>query len=137
MDAQLVEKVYKSWQRILLDNPDVGKLFYQRLFEIAPDLRPLFTDNVSVQSEKFTSTMTIILSRLYRGSSIISDVEFLAKRHTGYGVKNEHYEKVGIALLWSLEKSMKTDDENYLLVWKSVYESLAQAMIKMSPQNAA
>ena len=38
--------------------------------------------------------------------TLVITLEGLARRHLGYGVKDEHYDKVGEALLWTLEKGL-------------------------------
>jgi hemoglobin-like flavoprotein len=37
---------------------------------------------------------------------LIPALENLGARHTGYGAREEHYETVGVCLLWTLEQGL-------------------------------
>ena len=79
-------------------------LFYDRLFAIAPEVKPLFPGEMNEQRKKLMATLTIVVNGLSNLDAILPAASSLAKRHVGYGVKAGHYEKVGEALLWTLER---------------------------------
>ena len=58
-------------------------------------------------------------------------VEALAHRHVGYGVRDEHYDKVGEALLWTLERvfgaAFTPEVRN---AWATLYGVVAATMRK-------
>jgi hemoglobin-like flavoprotein len=54
----------------------------------------------------------------------------LAQRHVKYGVEPKHYEPVGAALLWTLEKGLGTNwNEEVKEAWTLCYVTLSGAMI--------
>jgi hemoglobin-like flavoprotein len=56
-------------------------------------------------------------------------VEDLGKRHVGYGVKAEHYDTVGAALLWTLAKGLgDAFTEEAKAAWTETYVTLATVM---------
>ena len=83
---------------------EAGKLFYQRLFEIAPDVKPMFKSDINAQAEKLMSTLGLVIANLQDAPAIVSMLENLGQKHVGYGVLEEHYDKVGAALLWTLKR---------------------------------
>jgi hemoglobin-like flavoprotein len=54
----------------------------------------------------------------------------LAKRHVAYGVAPEHYEVVGAALLWTLEKGLGDGFTPEVgAAWAAAYGALSEMMI--------
>lgn len=51
----------------------------------------------------------IVIARLDRLDGLTAEIEAMAIRHTGYGVKESHYTIVGTALLWTLQKKLGKD----------------------------
>ncbi|MCL4871104.1 MAG: hemin receptor [Anaerolineae bacterium] len=81
-------------------------LFYGRLFELDPSLRPLFKSDLKSQGEKLMSSLKLVVMGLDTPEKIVPAVRSLGQRHAGYGVQAQHYDTVGAALLWTLEKGL-------------------------------
>src|SRR6267143_4771230 len=84
----------------------VGLIFYKRLFELDPKLRPLFQHNIQEQSKKLMATLKMVVDGLDYSHELLSSIRSLGRRHIQYGVKDQHYDTVGAALLWALEKAL-------------------------------
>jgi hemoglobin-like flavoprotein len=50
--------------------------------------------------------LTVVVKGLDKLDALKTAIQQLAIRHKGYGVKDEHYQKVGVALLFTLEKGL-------------------------------
>src|SRR6266516_2586192 len=62
--------------------------------------------------------------------TIVPAVQALGRRHAGYGVRAEHYESVGVALLWTLEQGLgEAFSEEAREAWATAYGTLASVMI--------
>ena len=83
-----------------------AELFYGRLFEIAPAVKPLFRNDMKEQGKKLMGTLAVVVNGLSNLESILPAASALAKKHVGYGVKAADYEPVGAALLCTLEKGL-------------------------------
>src|ERR1700749_3132123 len=81
-------------------------LFYDRLFEIAPQVKSMFPADMTEQRRKLMTMLATVVGGLGNLSSILPAASALAKRHVAYGAKAEHYPVVGAALLWTLEKGL-------------------------------
>src|SRR5262245_39941722 len=81
-------------------------LFYARLFELDPSLRPMFRGDITEQGRKLMQTLAVVVHGLDRLPTLIPAVEALGRRHVGYGVRDEHYTTVATALLWTLEQGL-------------------------------
>ena len=81
-------------------------LFYDRLFEIAPQVKAMFPADMTEQRKKLMATLAVVVNGLGNLESVLPAASALAKRHVSYGAKAEHYPVVGAALLWTLEKGL-------------------------------
>ncbi|MGR4872359.1 globin family protein [Variovorax sp. LARHSF232] len=131
MNATQVELVQGSFRKVAPNASEVGALFYQKLFELAPQLRPMFKGEVSVQQDKLMATLRYVVERLDALPTIMRDVQELAARHVGYGVRPEHYALVGAALLATLEEGLGADfDARTKQAWEAAYDLLSGAMTR-------
>lgn len=132
MTFHQIQLVKDSYQLVAaLPAETVGKLFYDRLFATAPEVRPLFSRTaVPEQSKKLLATLTYVITRLDRLESVVADVEALARRHVRYGVQEHHYVVVGQALLWTLEQGLgKAWTPEVQAAWLACYTLLSETML--------
>jgi hemoglobin-like flavoprotein len=132
MTNKNIELVKSSWALVAaMDMETVGGLFYNRLFEIAPEVKPMFSKTpMPEQSKKLLTMLSYVIAKLDKLDDIIDEVAKLAQRHRGYGVKAEQYTAVGTALLWTLEQGLGTNwNEELKAAWTKVYIVLSDAMI--------
>ena len=135
-----IELVKENWARIAtMDMQIVGGLFYNRLFEIMPEVKPMFNrTSIPEQSKKLLGMLSYVISKLDKLEEIIGEVRKLAIRHTTYGVKEEHYAAVGAALLWTLEQgSGDAWNASLAIAWTEVYSILSAAMMNAQAAERA
>ena len=73
--------------------------------------------------------LTAAVKGLDRLDQLVPVVQDLGRRHATYGVEDRHYDTVGAALLWTLEKGLGeafTPDTKE--AWATVYGILAGTM---------
>ena len=126
-DIQLVQSSFQSIRPIAGQAAD---LFYGRLFEIAPEARPLFPDDLSDQKKKLMAMLATAVGSLHQVETILPAVQDLGRRHAGYGVTAEHYKPVGEALLWTLQKGLgPAFTPQVQQAWARTYGTLASVMM--------
>ena len=104
-------------------------LFYGRLFEIDPALKTLFKGDMTEQGRKLMTMLATAVKGLDRPDELLPAVRNLGVRHVGYGVKDEHYDTVAAALLWTLERGLGADfTPDVKDAWIAVYTLLAATM---------
>ena len=108
MTPDQIRAIQDSFAKVVPISDEAAALFYGRLFEIAPELKPLFHGDMTEQGRKLMSTLAVVVNGLSHLETILPAASALAKRHVGYGVKAEHYAPVGAALLWTLERGLGT-----------------------------
>ena len=122
--------VKKSWRLLRdIDSALLGDVFYSRLFMAHPELRALFKGPLEEQYKKLIDTLSFLVSQLHRLDEVADDVAALGQRHVQYGVKPQHYDSVGEALLWTLQNGLGRDwNEATAQAWAAVYSVIAQKM---------
>ncbi len=129
MTPDQIQLVQASWQRIRPLQAAAADLFYGRLFELAPDTRPLFKRDIHQQGAMLMQTLDLVVGSLARLEAVLPVAAQLARRHVGYGVQPGHYDQVGSALLWTLEQALAADFTPALRqAWAAAYGTLAGAM---------
>ena len=121
--------VQNSFTSIATIADDAAILFYQKLFELDPSLRPMFRGDMAEQRKKLMRMITAAVKGLDRLEQLVPVVQDLGRRHSGYGVKDSHYDTVGAALLWTLEAGLgKAFTPEVKEAWTAVYGLLATTM---------
>ncbi|HEY6556104.1 MAG TPA: globin family protein [Polyangiaceae bacterium] len=126
-----VQMVQDDWAKVLPIAETAATLFYDQLFTLDPKLRPLFKPDLAEQKLKLMKTIGFAVNGLTNLAEIVPSVQALGRRHVAYGVKPEHYQTVGAALLWTLKQGLGPSfDSNHEAAWGKVYGVLSQTMIK-------
>lgn len=103
--------------------------FYARLFEIAPELRPMFPADLAGQGRKLMTTLAFAIGALDRPEVLAPAVRELGTRHVGYGVTEAHFQPVGTALLDTLSDRLGSDFEpSGRAAWNKAVTALAGMM---------
>jgi hemoglobin-like flavoprotein len=135
---QQIELVQSSFRKVLPIRDQAGVLFYRHLFEIAPEVRPMFAEDVSGQAQKLMAMIAAAVAGLDDLDSLVPKVQELGRGHLAYGVKEEHYEPVGEALLQTLDQGLGDDFTPEVAdAWTACYGLLAETMIDAARQVAA
>jgi len=106
MDSSMIRHLRESVA--LLPMGDLGAVdeFYGRLFELAPEVRPMFNREIALQAKKFSDTLAWVIANLENPDELRSELRQLGARHSGYGVKIDHYAPVGSALIWMFQHTL-------------------------------
>lgn len=138
MNAREILLVRSSFQKLAPIAGQAAALFYARLFELDPALRPLFRGDMREQGRKLMQMIALAVGALDRLDTILPAVRQLGARHADYGVRDEHYATVGAALLWTLEKGLGAEFTPELRdAWTQTYTTLADAMKAAAAAPAA
>lgn len=129
LSPQAIELVRKSWAAVMPISDAAASLFYERLFELDPSVRPLFKGDMREQKKKLMQTLAIAVDGLSSLDKLVPVLKALGVRHAGYMVQDRHYDLVGQALLWTLREGLGNaftpDVES---AWAKVYGLVAETM---------
>jgi hemoglobin-like flavoprotein len=97
---------------------------------VDPSLKHLFkATDMREQGQKLMQMIAFCVKGLDALDQLVPAVQNLGKRHAAYGVTDAHYDTVGGALLWTLEKGLgPAFTPDVKSAWTTVYVLLASTM---------
>ena len=130
MNPIQVKLVQDSFAKVVPISEQAAAMFYERLFEVAPQVKAMFPADMTEQRKKLMGTLAVVVNGLSNLGAVLPAASALAKRHVSYGAKAEHYPVVGGALLWTLEKGLGTAwTAEVADAWTAAYTTLSGYMI--------
>lgn len=136
------QTIRRSWELVEPVADTVPDLFYKRLFELAPQYRPLFSDDLAAQKRKLVLMLKFVVGSLEwpdefwaaeipHEEDLVMVLAALGRRHAHlYNVPDEAYAPVGEALLWTLDyglgEAFTTDVRD---AWSELYNILSKCMV--------
>jgi hemoglobin-like flavoprotein len=117
---------------------DVARRFYERLFELDPQLRSLFKGDMSDQGRSLMAMIGAGVAGLDRIETLQPALAALGARHRGYGVRDAHYAIVAEALLDTLAVRLgPAFTAEARAAWTQAYSVLAGGMQAGAPVHSA
>ena len=130
MTPHEIELVQSSFAKVEPIADTAAQLFYARLFEIAPSVKPLFHDDMAEQRRKLMAALGVVVKGLTNLEAVVPVAQALAVRHVAYGVKAADYAPVGEALLWTLQQGLgEAYTPEVATAWTTAYQTLSGVMI--------
>jgi len=130
MTPDQVKLVQQSFAKLAPIADQAAVMFYDRLFEVAPQVKAMFPADMTEQRRKLMATVSAVVNGLGTLESVLPAASALARRHVSYGAKAEHYPVVGGALLWTLEKGLGDGWTTEVAdAWTAAYGTLSGFMI--------
>ena len=91
LDDALIKLVQESFARVEVISEEAADMFYGHLFDIAPDLKPLFKRDMTAQGRKLMTMIKTAVNGLDDPGALIRALEDIGRRHMRYGVKDADY----------------------------------------------
>ena len=136
MTSEQVTLVQTSWEKVVPISETAAALFYGKLFELDPELKPLFKSDLKEQGKKLMQMITMVARGLNDLGKLVPAVEDLGRRHVAYAVRARDYDTVGAALLWTLGQGLgPAFTPQVKEAWTEAYTVLADAMKKAAAQS--
>jgi hemoglobin-like flavoprotein len=129
MTPQQVEQVQQSFEKVRPIAAMAAELFYGKLFQMDPSLRPLFKGDLKEQGRMLMAMIAAAVRGLSNPQALAPTLIDLGRKHVGYGVQDRHYVTVGAALIWTLEQGLGKDFTVELRdAWLAAYGLLSGVM---------
>jgi hemoglobin-like flavoprotein len=133
MEPNTITLVQESFEKVKPIAPAAAEIFYSKLFELDPQLKPLFPtgeEAMKTQGNKLMTMLGAAVAGLSNLDALIPVLKDLGKRHVAYKVEASHYNTVGAALLGTLETGLGDDFTTEVKnAWAEVYGTMADVMI--------
>ncbi|HEU4886696.1 MAG TPA: protein kinase [Thermoanaerobaculia bacterium] len=126
------ELVQTSFELVAARKEEAAALFYMKLFELAPEVRPLFAKtDMRVQGEMLMNMLAIAVRGLDHIDELKPALVDLGRRHAGYGAQIPHYAVVEACLLHTIEVMAGASfNLDVKLAWTAIYNFVAETMIE-------
>jgi len=129
MTPEQKQLVQSSFAKVAPIADQAAALFYGRVFELDPALKPMFKGDISEQGRKLMSTLGVAVGSLDNLDALMPVLQNLGRGHVAYGVQDSHYDTVGAALLWTFEQGLGDGfTPGVKDAWTEVYNIVATVM---------
>lgn len=138
MNQKDIELVQTSFAQVKPIADVAAAIFYDRLFTLDPAVKPMFRRDMKVQGAMLMQTLAAAVNGLTALDKLVPVLQGLARRHVNYGVRDDHYDTVGDALLSTLEQGLGaafTPDVH--AAWVRAYSLIATVMRTAAAEEAA
>lgn len=130
MNVDQIAIVQETFEKVRPISETAAEMFYKHLFELNPSFKSLFKKDMKKQGRMLMQMLSFAVSGLDDPDSILPTIQDLGKRHVRYGVKEEDYDTVGEALLWTLGQGLGEDfTDDAKEAWTEAYKLLSGVMI--------
>ncbi|GLR71585.1 globin family protein [Agaribacter marinus] len=137
MSPETVSLVQGTFAKVAPIAPTAAALFYGKLFELDPTLKPMFKGDITEQGAKLMKMIGMAVNSLNNLDALVPVVQDLGTRHVDYGVKDKHYDTVGEALIWTLSEGLGEDFTDAVkAAWIETYTVLATVMKEAASETA-
>ena len=138
MNPRQIGLIKESWDKVYPTGDKAADLFYDKLFELDPELKKLFPEDMTEQGRKLMTMINVAVNSLDNLATVVPAVQESGRRHMNYGVKDEDYDTVGEALIWTLGAGLGDDfTDDVKQAWVEVYTLLATTMKDAANSAAA
>src|SRR5258708_39143548 len=104
MTSEQIELVQSSFKKVVPIAGTAADLFYDRLFEVAPEVRSMFPQDMKEQKAKLMGMLGTAVTNLHKLETILPAGKELGPRHKSYGVTAAALAPGGAGPQWALEK---------------------------------
>jgi hemoglobin-like flavoprotein len=136
MNPEKIRLVKQSFEKIVPLKDSFAANFYSEVFRLDPSLKPMFKTDMEIQKEKLVKTLVYVIASLDNPALIMNTVQELGRKHLDYGVKKEHYDTVGAAMISALKGFFGDEMQGDLLdAWVDAYGVIAGMMKSAAYKN--
>jgi len=137
MDARSIAQVQDSFEKVAAMGSRAAEIFYEEFFALDPSLQAMFNGDMADQQRKLLAALSFITRSLHAPERFLSDVEKLALRHVGYGVRMEHYNHFGNALLRTLRRALGPEFTPELCdAWRDAFRMLTRSIREVAYERS-
>jgi len=101
-----IDLIRAGFRELRSDIQPRSEAFYAAFFRRAPELRPMFREDLSGQGMRFMSTLAVLLDHLNDPETLAERYADLGRSHRALGVKAAYFEVMGEALIETLQGAL-------------------------------
>ncbi len=130
MTPDQLDLIAESSASATADPSTFASSFYGRLFELAPNLRSLFPEDMTELGDKLVDELVFLTRAATDLDNFVERARDLGRRHDSYGVEAEHYGHVRVALVEALAAACGDSwTDEHMAAWATLYNLIAETML--------
>jgi nitric oxide dioxygenase len=102
VNADAIDRLKVSFEQLSPSLGAVSATFYDRLFEVAPEVRRLFAPDMTRQRGHFEAALALLLRNITLIDVLGPSLMALGAEHVAYGTRPEHYDVARECLIFAL-----------------------------------
>ena len=131
MTPEQIDLVRKSFDALWPFRRKLAEQFYGRLFELAPDTRRLFPNDMERQQLKLMDTLAAIVGTLDQREICQSVISHTGRKHAEFGAQTSHFVAFGDALIWGLQQQFgPAFTAEMQQAWVVLYDAIQAEMMR-------
>jgi len=137
MTPEQIDLVRSSFDALWPFRRKLADQFYGRFFELAPDTRRLFPNDMERQQLKLMDTLAAIVATLDQREICQSIVGHTGRKHADLGVQTSHFTAFGEALIWGLQQQFGPAFTPQMQeAWIVLYDAVQEEMMRAAKGDA-
>jgi hemoglobin-like flavoprotein len=137
MTSDAIEQVRLSYARIDTGERQLSSRFYERMFAAAPNLRPLFPDDLSLLQAHFEAAIALVIRNLSEMDTLKEPLRDLGAQHVHWGARPEDYITAREALVGAIGSLSPSWDAGLEAHWRTAITSIIVPMIEGAAVHTA
>ena len=131
MTPDQIDLVRKSFDALWPFRRKLAEQFYGRFFELAPDTRRLFPNDMEKQQLRLMDTLAAIVGTLDQREIFQSIISHTGRKHAEFGVQASHFVAFGDALIWGLQQQFgPAFTAEMQQAWIVLYDAILAEMMR-------
>jgi hemoglobin-like flavoprotein len=131
MTPEQIDLIVKSFDALWPARRKLAEQFYSRFFELAPDSRRLFPNDMERQQLKLMDTIAVIVGSLDKREIFQSIVSHSGRQHAQFGAQPSQFVAFGDALIWGLQQQFgPAFTPEMKQAWIALYDAVQSEMIR-------
>jgi hemoglobin-like flavoprotein len=131
MTPKQTDLIKESFDAIWPVRRKFSQQFYGKVFELAPEARRLFSDDMERQHLKLMDMIAAIVGALDQSELFQSLISHSGRQHARFEVAPSHYVAFGEALIWTLEQQFGSAlNAEMKEAWIALYSEISENMMR-------
>jgi hemoglobin-like flavoprotein len=131
MTPEQVHAIRSSFDALWPVRRKLAELFYSRFFELAPDARRMFPNDMERQQLKLMDMIAAIVGAIDKSDIFQSVITTTGRQHAHIGVRPAHFVAFGEALIGGLEQQFgDAFTPEMKEAWLVLYDAVQSEMIR-------
>lgn len=133
-DEAVIRRLRSQFRLVRAEGDDLAKIFYSRLFEQYPSVRPMFRTDPAIQRAKLMDSLEVVMKFLDHPTEQAEYLRQMGARHAGYGALPVHYEIVSGLLADAVTEVLgERADQETRADWYDAFRLISDQMLAGTP----